>query len=309
MGQAVAVMRNGENKGFVRAVNQGMRFSDSPYVCIMNNDTITTDGWLDEMIDILRLHGDVGMVNPSSNTSCQFPGNLSIDDYAGSLKAFKGRYQELYTGRAFAMVVRRDVIRKIGYLDESYGMGYFDDTDYCKRAQRLGYKAVRSRASYVYHMESQSFSRIKEKDAIFLENERTFAAKWGRCLRVAYIVAGPIDDETAGAVSSNINKIVRSGHQVWVFTPRHLERRFSLIDHEGIRFLSCPRILFNFVAAYKIWKRSKKKNLHVIVVNGAAGYAFFKACAKLVGGDIFMDTDLPAVEKRIAQLSRAPSII
>ena len=47
------LIRNEENLGFVKAVNQGIRFSDASYICIMNNDTIATDGWLEEMVSII----------------------------------------------------------------------------------------------------------------------------------------------------------------------------------------------------------------------------------------------------------------
>ena len=78
----VVILRNEENKGFIKAVNQGLQYSDAPYVCIMNNDTIVTDGWLSEMIDILLENSEVGIINPSSNTLGQFPGKLDIDTYA-----------------------------------------------------------------------------------------------------------------------------------------------------------------------------------------------------------------------------------
>lgn len=40
----VKLIRNEENLGFVKAVNQGLKASGAPYVCIMNNDTIATPG-------------------------------------------------------------------------------------------------------------------------------------------------------------------------------------------------------------------------------------------------------------------------
>jgi GT2 family glycosyltransferase len=142
------------------------------------------------MIEVLKNNDDVGIVNPSSNSSCQFPGKLDIHTYAHTLKEFSGQFQELYRARAFAMVVKREVVDKIGYLDDIYGMGYFDDTDYSKRAQASGYKVVRAKASYVFHKESRSFSKVKEKDAIFSENEKKFSSKWGRPVRVAYVITG-----------------------------------------------------------------------------------------------------------------------
>jgi len=129
-GAGMLLIRNSENLGFVKAVNQGIAASNAPYLCIMNNDTIAAAGWLKELVDVIESDPSIGLVNPSSNTSGQFPGEgESIDDYAASLKKFKGRIQELYTCRGFCMLLKREVIEKLGALDEIYHMGYFDDTD------------------------------------------------------------------------------------------------------------------------------------------------------------------------------------
>ena len=301
----VAIIRNRENQGFVKAVNQGMRFSDARYVCIMNNDTIATDGWLGELIDILQKNSDIGIINPSSNTSCQFPGKLDIDTYAKTLKNLQGKYQELYTCRAFAMIVKRDVIDEVGYLDNTFGMGYFDDTDYCKRAQKLGYRTVRAKASYVYHMESQSFAKIKEKNEIFLENEKKFVSKWGRQLRVAYVLPGLGSPKEIERISSNVNKIAKTGHQVWIFTKPKTASRLELIDHENIRFFYYPAIFFTMTVLYKIWKRKKKKKLHIVVTNSSRIRALFKLFERKLSAKIFRDNDFELLKKSIGKLSHA----
>ena len=43
----VKLIRNEENLGYIKAVNQGLKASDAPYVCLMNNDTIPGAGWLE----------------------------------------------------------------------------------------------------------------------------------------------------------------------------------------------------------------------------------------------------------------------
>ncbi|NQU95529.1 MAG: glycosyltransferase family 2 protein [Candidatus Omnitrophica bacterium] len=300
------VIRNAKNQGFVKSVNRGMEHSDAPYVCIMNNDTIATNGWLGEAICILRENPNIGLINPSSNTSCQFPGKLSIDAYAETLKVFKGSYQELYTCRAFAMIVKREVIKKIGYLDEQYGMGYFDDTDYCKHAQKLGYMTVRSKASYVYHKESQSFSLVKEKSNIFLENEKKFVSKWGMPLRIAYALPSPGTQKDRDRISAHINRMAKIGHQVWIFTTRRVKSKLDLIDHESIRFYFYPPFLFDATAIYKIWKRKKKKKMHVILTNCSRLYKFLDFFKGALGAEIFADDNLSPVEKKLAELSHAP---
>ena len=47
----VIIIRNNENLGFVKAVNQGLKLSEGPYVCILNNDTLPGAGWLAELVE------------------------------------------------------------------------------------------------------------------------------------------------------------------------------------------------------------------------------------------------------------------
>lgn len=304
-GEKTIVIRNEENKGFVGAVNQGMKYSDAAYVCILNNDTIVTDGWLKEMVDVTLKNKDIGIINPSSNTLCQFPGKLGIDEFAKTLSVFKNTYQELYRCRGFSMVVKREVIGKIGYLNEAYGMGYFDDTDYSKRAQAQGFLTVRAKASYVYHKESQSFSRIDKKNEIFLENENKFVSKWGRQLRVSYVIPTPVTPPETAKVSSNINKIAKMGHQVWIFTVRKNKPKLNLIDHENIRFFCYPAIFFTKVALYKIQKRKKKKKLHIVLTNNERSYKKFDSCKNTLNAGIFKDNDFAFIERKLEEISHS----
>jgi len=294
--ESVIVITNTRNMGFVKAVNQGMRFSDAPYLCILNNDTTVTPGWLNEMIDIFKVSREVGIVNPSSNTFC--------DVYEPSAGNLKGKYQELSGARAFAVVIKKEVIEKIGYLDEAFGMGYFDDVDYSKRAKQAGFKTVKARSAFVYHDESASFSKIAEKRDIFRENEKKFIMKWGAQLRVAYVLPSVTGEREIDKASSIINRIADLGHHAWIFTKRGEDLKLRLTDHEAIRFFYCPRVFFRFFALYKIWERRKKKKLDLILVGNAAMLKDLGPFKSILAAPVVPDNDVPAIEKEINAISR-----
>ena len=107
------------------------------------------------------------------------------------------------------MVLRKEIVSEIGYLSGIYGMGYFDDTDYCKQAQKIGARTVRAKASYVYHKGSVSFSKLKEKGRILRENEEKFIKKWGRV-----IVAAVASYFTYGATSGWLAGTSLAGNSV-----------------------------------------------------------------------------------------------
>lgn len=299
----VILIRNEKNLGFIGAVNQGLEYSKAPYTCIMNNDTVATEGWLDEMVDVLEKNKDIGLINPSSNSSCQFPGDMDIHTYALTLKKDKGQFQEVYRCSAFSMIISKEVRDKVGLMDGGYGMGYFDDTDYSKRVQKAGYKTVRAKASYIYHIESQSFSKLKDKNRIFSENEKKFNLKWGRQVRSGYIVPNFKDEGDIKRISDNINTIAKSGHQVWIYTKKSLKHKFQLVDHDSIRFVFCAGLFFTIGAMFRIIKRKKKKNMHIIITSGKEIYFVFRLVSFLLKAKVVNDNNLENIKVIIQEIS------
>ena len=87
----VLLLRNKENQGFIKAVNKGVLQATAEYVCILNNDTFVTDGWLKEMINIINEDPAIGIVNPSSNTLGQrLQKGMTPEEYAEKSKSQSG---------------------------------------------------------------------------------------------------------------------------------------------------------------------------------------------------------------------------
>lgn len=184
----INLITNTINEGFIKAINKGIRQSTGAYVCILNNDTITTKGWLAEMIKILEDNPDIGIVNPSSNNLGQkIPKNM-IEDYAEKIKPNSGKYAELMSCLGFCMLLRRSLIDEIGFFDEIYGMGNFEDTDFSMRVKKKGYRCVRALAAYVYHCENTSFNFLKKYRYEFERNRKIFEERWGKRKRVLIII-------------------------------------------------------------------------------------------------------------------------
>jgi GT2 family glycosyltransferase len=66
-------------------------------------------------------------------------------------------------------------------MDEQFGVGYFEDTDYCCRVTRAGYELRCARDAFVHHWQGASFRLLGAGGHahIYRHNQRLFEAKWG----------------------------------------------------------------------------------------------------------------------------------
>lgn len=280
-----ALIRNNENLGFARAVNQGIAASDAPYICIMNNDVIVSPGWLEEMMNVMAAHPEIGILNPSSNTS----GQKGSDPTTGNNQSGSDPFcqiQELYRARGFCMLIRREVIEKIGLFDESYGRGYFEETDYSYRAKAAGFGIARAKGAYVYHKESLTFNKLTDKEDLFRRNEKIFQEKWGKRLNIGYILDRADSKEKISDIAVSI---ARNGHQISIFLKRGLEWPV-VIDHFDIRRIDVSPVFFGMSALLKILKRKKKKKLDILLTDSLALGSFLQKMKPMHGSDVLVNT-------------------
>jgi len=183
------VIRNAENRGFPAAVNQGIAVAKGDQVLLLNNDTIVTTGWLGRLLATLRSDAKIGLVGPVSNlVGSEQQIQVSYDNRAG-LDGFawewgKAHDRELVESSrliGFCLLIRRAVIDAIGLLDEHFGIGCFEDDDYCVRAIRAGWRAVIALDAFVHHYGGRTFMGSGvDFGALMKENERRFRDKWAR---------------------------------------------------------------------------------------------------------------------------------
>ncbi|MCB0746438.1 MAG: hypothetical protein KDC90_03155, partial [Ignavibacteriae bacterium] len=86
-------------------------------------------------------------------------------------------------------LIKREVIDKIGGLDERFSPGNYEDDDFCLRNQLAGYKAVVAKGVFIHHYGSVSFKANGENAyAKRLEtNEKIFIDKWGGNLEAIWL--------------------------------------------------------------------------------------------------------------------------
>lgn len=258
LGGNALVIRNNNNLGFVKAANQGIRLSEAEYVCVLNNDVITTDGWLSEMIAVAESSPGIGLVNPSSNTMGQKPGkDISLEDYALSLKKTPQPWEEIGSAIGFCMLIKRSVIEKVGVFDEIYGIGNFEDTDYSRRAVKSGFLCVRACRSYVYHVEGRSFGRDKRFDENFERNRQIYEFRWGRRRWIAYILS-PVEEYALVKFKKDALNTARKGFWVWAF----FREKLDLPRHSNIIAARFDRYFYTKTLFKILFKKKKFSEIY-----------------------------------------------
>ncbi|WP_337289338.1 glycosyltransferase [Candidatus Methylomirabilis sp.] len=184
----VRVIANRSNRGFAAGNNQGLALARGDYLLLLNNDTIVTIGWLQRMLQVFLAHPDVGIVGPMSNyvSGPQLVREVSYKGPEG-LEAFAVKWAQGHDGQSaeatrvvgFCLLTRKEVIARIGGLDEQFGSGNFEDDDFCIRAFQVGFRARIALDAFIHHTGSQTFKSAKiDYRQSLMRNWELFKAKW-----------------------------------------------------------------------------------------------------------------------------------
>lgn len=169
------------NLGFTGGNNvilrSALRSASPPqYVLLLNADTIVRAKAFKQLVDFMDQHPAVGIAgtrleDPDGTPQCsafRFPSPLS--EFEGAIRlGFVSRLLKRWVVAlpvsdeacesdwvsGASMVVRREVFRDIGLLDEGY-YTFFEDVDFCFNARKAGWPIWYVPASRVVHLVSQT---------------------------------------------------------------------------------------------------------------------------------------------------------
>jgi GT2 family glycosyltransferase len=161
------IIRNEENQGFVKASNEGMRKSTAPYVVLLNNDTAVSAHWLTKLR--IPLVGDVGISGPLSTANGSWQGRWIPRKDQPTYLIPRGKVLAF-----FCVMIRRDVIAKVGYLDEAFGLGLGDDDNYSHRAHAAGFRLALVQDLRVFHNHRSTFKALFSQTQIHDMQLRAF---------------------------------------------------------------------------------------------------------------------------------------
>jgi len=181
---------NEANLGFAGGNNMGLREANGDYLALLNNDTVVTPGWIHNLLRPVLSNPRIGAIGPVSNQvgneACIAIEYKDTDEMLRAAASYTaGHYQKIETTSTlgfFCVLIPRAVYSQVGDLDERFGVGMFEDDDYCNRIRQAGYSLAITHGAFVHHHQSAAFSQIAEdrKQRLFATNKKIYENKWGR---------------------------------------------------------------------------------------------------------------------------------
>jgi GT2 family glycosyltransferase/glycosyltransferase involved in cell wall biosynthesis len=312
------------NRGFSANANRGLAASDPERdVVVLNSDVEALPRWLECLQYAARGRADVGDVGEVGIVGAQLQYPDGRIQFGGTVRnrekpewfdhryRFKpagwgpaGRMSPTLAVTGACMYVRRDVIQRIGLLDERYAMAY-EDVDWCLRAWLAGFCVLYFPAAQLVHHES--VTRGTELGERERDSQRLFWERWsgffdarsvrggagdgapdggladatgadpnGR-LRIAYVTEGTDVGGGHRDIFEHLNRLAARGHDVSLYTlgdrPEWFELRVpvrSFPDYDSLsRALAeveAIKVATWWMTAAAVWRASVPRGIPVYFV-------------------------------------------
>jgi GT2 family glycosyltransferase len=206
----VRFIGNKSNEGYTRPMNQSLHAAQGCFLLQLNPDTVILPEALDRLIAFMEKHPQVGICGPkvlnrdgSFQKQCRrgeprplamlgyffklsklFPENKALGGYLLEYED-EDTTTEVVAVSGSCMLIRKEVIDTIGYLDEKF-FAYQEDTDFCLRAGQADWEVNYYPEAKIIHYGGQGGSRVEPYRSI-IEWHRSYWRLYKKHLAKDYI--------------------------------------------------------------------------------------------------------------------------
>lgn len=189
------IIYNTKNEGFGKACNQAYKESNAEFILLLNPDTISEPLVLEGLIDFLNNNPKYGVTGPRQLDK---EGNVLVT--CGRFPSFKTAFFELIgLSKIFPqfflpapimtdwdhsesqdvdhvmgsyMLIRKSIVEKIGFMNESY-FTYYEDLDLSKRIAKAGFKTFYNHKYSIFHEGGGSGEKVKTQRLFYSLSSRS----------------------------------------------------------------------------------------------------------------------------------------
>ena len=198
---SINLLKSETNLGYSGGCNFGAKNAKGEYTIFLNNDTLHTKNWIEELIGFLDKNPQAGAAQPKILNAT----NRDTFDYAGGAGGYIDKYcfpfvrgrifnslekdsnqyddiKKIFWASGAAFIIRTELLRELNYFDNIY-FAYMEEIDLCWRLQALGLGIWNVPTSVVYHFGKQTIKENTFKShylnhrnswILFIKNSATF---------------------------------------------------------------------------------------------------------------------------------------
>ena len=189
----VKVISLDKNYGFAEAYNIGLKEVEEEYVCIINNDILVTENWLDPIRKKIKKYPE-SIIQPTildiNNTEYfEYAGASGgfIDKYGypfcrgrifNTLEKEIGQYNDskIFWASGACFFISKKIFYGIGGFDKSF-FAHMEEIDLCWRAFNLGYNSYSVTSSKVFHVGAATIKKNSRKTYLNYRNSLIMLTK------------------------------------------------------------------------------------------------------------------------------------
>jgi GT2 family glycosyltransferase len=183
----VEIVRTATDLGIPTACQEALTRARGEYLVLLNNDTLVTDAWLEQLVSLAGLSPTIGLVGPMSNAAAE-PQLVETVPYrvgrrktlralaaglvgetlveVSAVERFAQQWREENRGKwvsveqlgGFCLLIKRQVLQKIGPLETESGLGVFDTVAQCGKARQAGFQLACCKDLFIHHFGSKVFA-------------------------------------------------------------------------------------------------------------------------------------------------------
>ena len=177
----VESIRSATAAGMAAAFSEAFSRARGEFLILLNNDTIVTDSWINQLVSLATMAPQVGLVGPVTNYGPALqmvdtipyrlgpkrdPAPSEANDLLVDVEAVsafaqqwrqqqRGQWTEVQRLGGFCLLIKREVLEKIGPLEVQSALGLVNTDQLCFGARQAGYSLALCRDLFIHNFGSR----------------------------------------------------------------------------------------------------------------------------------------------------------